>query len=382
MNLKPLFCGALLLAAASLAPAAEKPVWTWQEPDTELYQPSFSQDGKEIALVRKRHIPDYAEAEGLSEDERKKRSAPIEKNERHADPEVIILKIGDKTPTRVDWGWSPAFSPDGSQIAFAFQKKPISRFRILAETMAGNDIRLFRRADNSIRVLAEPRSGYLDGPVFSPDGSRIVYSFCDAINGAYGGDVGVGQASLDDQSGEPLYDPAKDFGLFHLISAPRFVGDRVLVVRSKPLAAGTYLSDKYSCELLDLGPPLKSLYTWKNQKAFAEVHDFAITPEKNVLVFDTAWRGITASPEPAKKDGDAEKTGSLSPDSRLMTVMTDSGLEIVHRASGKTLRKLAIPGRIQAAAWSPDSRRLAVITTKGDEENFETDVLRVYEIQP
>ena len=58
------------------------------------------------------------------------------------------------------------------------------------------------------------------------------------------------------------------------------------------------------------------------------------------------------------------------------------GKEIVDRISGKTLQKLSIPGRIQAAAWSPDSRRLVVIVTKGDEENFKTDVLRVYEIRP
>src|SRR5690349_3243287 len=109
------FCAALTLAA--LAPAAEKPagaagepVWTWQEPDTELYQPSFSRDGREVAVVRKRHIPDFAEAENLTADELRKRNEPIDKDERYADPEVVIFKIGGKEAVRVDWGWSPAFS--------------------------------------------------------------------------------------------------------------------------------------------------------------------------------------------------------------------------------------------------------------------------------
>lgn len=189
------------LGSTLLTSAAESPLWTWQEPDTELYQPSFSPDGSEIALVRKRHIPDFAEADGLSEDDLKKRTAPIDKNERYADPEVIVLKIGDKTPSRLDWGWSPAFSPDGTHIAYAFQKKPISRFRILAETMEGNDIRLHRRADKSVRVLASPKTGYLDSPVFSPDGRTIRYSLCAAVNGAYGGEVGVAEVPLDGKAG-------------------------------------------------------------------------------------------------------------------------------------------------------------------------------------
>jgi dipeptidyl aminopeptidase/acylaminoacyl peptidase len=379
MNLTVPFCSVLVFTAALAAAAADKPVWTWQEPDTELYQPCFSPDGREIAVVRKSHIPDYAEAESLSAEELKKRRDPIEKEERYADPEVIVLKIGNKDPVRVDWGWSPAFSPDGSRIAFAHQKKPISRFRVLAETLKGNDIRLYNRADQSVRLLVEPPSGFLDSPVFSPDGSRIVYAFGDAINGAYGGEVGVGQVSLDGKVGEPLYAPTKDHGLFHLVSSPHLAGNRVLVTRSKPTSGGVHLAESYVTELLDLGPPQKSLFTWPGKDPFEEVQDFVVTPDNDVLVFEGTWHSVSAKPDAAKEGAPA---GSLSPDAKLMAVIGESTIDIVDRASGKTLRQLELIGSLQGAVWSPDSKRLAVIGSKLDDEKFETDVLQVFDVGP
>lgn len=380
MNFKFFSCGALVLAAVSLASAADKPVWTWQEPDTELYHPAFSKDGTEIAIVRKKHIPDFAEAESLSAEEIKKRNEPIDKDERYADPEVIVLRVGDKNPMRVDWGWSPAFSPDGSLIAYAFQKKPISRFRMLARTMEGNDIRLYRRSDKTIRTLAEPSTGFLDSPVFAPDGGKIIYAFGDAINGEYGGEVGVGQVSLDGKVGDPLYAPAKDFELFHLVSSPHFAGDRVLITRSKPTAGGVHLAESYTTELLDLGPPAKPLYTWPGKDPFAEVQDFAVTPEKEVLVYDGGWRPVSG--KPADVPGKEAPSGSLSPDTRFMAVMTNSGVDIVDRATGRILRQLELAGSIQSAVWSPDSKRLAVIGSEMEGEKFIADLLQVFDIAP
>jgi WD40 repeat protein len=380
MNVTFSFCGALVFAAVSMA-AAEKPAWTWDEPGTELYHPTFSPDGQEITLVRKKHIPDFAEAESLSAEERKKRWAPVDKDERYADPEVIVLKVGGKDPERVDWGWAPAFSPDGKQIAYAFQKKPISRRRVLAESLAGNDIRLHTRADRSIRVLAEPSSGYLGNPVFSPDGKRIVYAFEDAINGAYGGVVGVGEVSLDGKIGEPLYAAAKDFEFFHLVSPPQFAGGRILVTRSKPTSGGVHLANSYVTELLDLGPPLKPLYTWSGTVPFESVQDFAVTPEGEILVYDQGWRPVTEkSAEPPQDAG--KPSGSFSPDTRLMAVLTDSGVDIVERATDKTVKQLELIGSIAGASWSPDSRRLAVIGSKTEGEKFETDVLQVFDVAP
>jgi dipeptidyl aminopeptidase/acylaminoacyl peptidase len=366
---------------SSPAFAETKPAWTWQEPNVEIYQPSFSADGKEIVLVRKRHIPDYAEAEGLSEAELKKRTAPIDENMRYADPEIVILKIGDPKAKYVDWGWSPVFSPDGSNIVYAFQEKAISRFRILAESMAGNDIRIYNRADTTSRVLAEPKSGYLDEPIFSPDGTKIIYSFCDATNGAYGGSVGLGEVSLDGAQSKVLLEPAKDFDLFRLVSSPRYIGGRLLAIRSQPLAGGVHLADGYRSELLDVGSPAKPLYTWTGTDPFSEGRDFAGTSLENLKVYDEKWRPVSGKAE-SSKEGVTPPAGTFSPDGRFLDVVSDKGIDIVERATGKTLHQIEIPGGIQGLAWSPDSRRFAIVETQKDGEKFLADVLKVYDIAP
>jgi hypothetical protein len=43
----------------------------------------------------------------------------------------------------------------------------------------------------AIRTIAKPATGYLADPIFSPDGTRVVYSLADAINGAWGGNIGI-----------------------------------------------------------------------------------------------------------------------------------------------------------------------------------------------
>jgi WD40 repeat protein len=376
---------ALIFLMLGLAPigafAADAPLWSWHEADTEIYSPSFSKNGDELAIVRKRHIPDFHEAEEISEAERKKRSAPIEKNERYADPEVVILKIGAKKATRIDWGWSPAFSPDSQQVVYAFQKKPISRLRVLAETQAGNDIRLFRRETKAISVLVTPTTGYLSDPIFAPDGKRVVYSLSDAINGAWGGNIGIGQITIDGTGNEILYPATKDFELYHLIDPKRFIGDRVFAFRSKPTSGGVYMADSYACELLDVGPPTKPVYTWPSAKG-EDPMVFASNEEGEVIVYDRGWRKATAPPKSDEKSSaEEERPGIPSPDGRALCLAVGSGLEIREFQTRKVLKTIKVRGEIQGIKWSPDSRRLAVVTTRNREgrgEIFDHDEIAVY----
>jgi hypothetical protein len=381
MKVKLAMCAALVFAVPFSAEAETKPAWTWQEPDVELYQPSFSPDGKEIVLVRKRHIPDFAEAEGLSEAEMKKRLAPIDENMRYADPDIVVLKIGDPKAAYVDWGWSPAFSPDGKNIVYAFQEKAISRFRVLAETMAGNDIRIYNRADTTSTILAKPKTGYLDQPIFSPDGSKIVYSLCDATNGAYGGTVGLGEVTLDGKQSKVLLEPAKDFDLYRIVSLPRFVGDRLLTVRDQPLSGGVHLADAYRIELLDVGSPAIPLYTWSGTDSYGEARDYFGTSLEDLMVYDGKWKSLSAKADQKKAD-DLPSAATHSPDGRFLDVLSETGVDIIERATGKTLLKIDIPGGIQGLAWSPDSRRFVIIETKRDGEKFLTDILKVYDVAP
>ena len=375
------FLGAVLLGLASIhARAADEPLWSWHEAATEIYSPSFSKSGDEIALVRKKHTADFHEAEELPEAEKKKLSDPIKKNERYADPEVVIFKIGNDAAARVDWGWSPAFSPDGQQLAYAYQKKPISRFRVLAANLAGNDIRLFRRDTKAISVLATPASAYFSDPIFAPDGKHVVYSLSGATNGEWGGNIGIARVSVDGTGNEILYPATKDFELYHLIDSKRYIGDRLFAMRSKPASSGVHMAESYLCELLDVGPPPKPIYAWPTEKGSEEPMTFCSDAKGEVLVYDGGWHPITAAKSDRKPDPEDETPGVPSPDGRLLARVGDSGLELLEFQSQKVMKTIQVRGGIESITWSPDSRRFAVVTTRYREgtEIFDHDEIAVY----
>jgi hypothetical protein len=373
---------ALVLGLASIhAWAADEPVWSWHEAHTEIYTPSFSRSGDEIVLVRKKHTADFHEAEELSEAEKKKLSDPIKKNERYADPEVVVFKIGNNAATRVDWGWSPAFSPDGQQVVYAYQKKPISRFRVVAETLAGNDIRLFRRDTKAISVLATPASAYFSDPIFAADGKHVVYSLSGATNGDWGGNIGIARVSVDGTGNEILYPATKDFELYHLIESKRYIGDRLFALRSKPTSGGVHMAESYLYELLDVGPPAKPVYTWATENGSEDPMTFCSDGKGEVLVYDGGWRPITAGKSDRKPAAEDEMPGVPSPDGRLLVRGGgDDGLEILEFQSQKVVKTIKVRGGVESITWSPDSRRFAVVATRYREgtEIFDHDEIAVY----
>ena len=377
----PVLLIALLLGLASIhAWAVDEPLWSWHEAHTEIYSPNFSKSGEEIALVRKKHTADFHEAEELPESEKKKLSDPIKKNERYADPEVVILKIGNNEAARVDWGWSPAFSPDGQQVVYAYQKKPISRLRVLAENLAGNDIRLFRRDTKAISVLATPASAYFSDPIFAPDGKHVVYSLSGATNGDWGGNIGIARVASDGTGNEILYPATKDFELYHLIDSKQYVGDRLFAMRSKPTSGGVHMAESYLNELLDVGPPTKPVYTWPTEKGSEEPMTFSSDAKGEVLVYDGGWHPITAAKSDRKPATEDETPGVPSPDGRLLARVGDEGLEILEFETQKVVKTIKVRGGIESIKWSPDSRRLAVVTTRYREgtEIFDHDEIAVF----
>jgi WD40 repeat protein len=377
-----LLVASVLGLASVQARAADEPLWSWHEAHTEIYSPGFSKSGDEIVLVRKKHTADFHEAEELPEAEKKKLSDPIKKNARYADPEVVVFKIGNNAAARVDWGWSPAFSPDGQQVVYAYQKKPISRLRVLAANLAGNDIRLFRRDTKAIRVLATPASAYFSDPIFAPDGKQVVYSLSGATNGDWGGNIGIARVSIDGSGNEILYPATKDFELYHLIDSKRFIGDRLFALRWKPTSAGVHMAESYLYELLDVGPPTKAVYTWATEKGSEEPMAFCSDEKGEVLVYDGGWHAIAAAKSDRKPASEDEMPGVPSPDGRLLARAGDDGLEILEFQSQKVVKTIKVRGGIESVAWSPDSRRFAVVTTRYREgtEIFDHDEIAVYEL--
>jgi hypothetical protein len=245
--------------------------------------------------------------------------------------------------------------------------KPISRLRVLAETLKGNEIRVFDREQKTITTLVKPVSGHLSDPIFAPDGKFVVYSMGDAINGAFGGNVGIGRVSVESKANEILYPRTKNYGLFHLLSQKLFVSGTLFAIRSKPTGPGFYLARSYVSELVKVGPPASVVYSWGEREIDEQTPiAFGAAADGGLLVYDSGWRkpGDRLVPRKGPPPKAKEDPGVPSPDGRLLVQSSESIVVLRNLSTGKTLRSFDLKGDIQTLTWSPDSRRFASIVTK------------------
>ncbi|MGA3117018.1 MAG: hypothetical protein ABSF90_21585 [Syntrophobacteraceae bacterium] len=369
----------LVYGACSQAGARTGVVWQWHEGDTELYHAQFSPDGREIAAVRKRHIPDGFEAGLLPDDQKRERFNRIDLDERYADPEVIIVEVDSDRIARIDWGWSPAFSPDGSRIAYAHQVKPISRFRVLAKTLEGNEIRIYDRNLKTAKTVASPEEGYLADPMFSPDGKYLVYSIGGPVNGAYGGNIGLARMSIDSGKKQVLCPPFR---------TDRFENDRIdqsgyLSDQLFALIRKTVNESEYDCELVAVGAKSKVAYSWGRISYVSPTRPaFSQGAGGEILIKDGAWHTISNNTPLYTPSAGEKAPGVPSPNGLLLAISNESGISVRELGSGAKVRDWKLAGPLQSIVWSSDSRRLAVIVSHyRDKEGdlFEFDELIVLE---
>ena len=362
--------GLLCLGLLNSAPAAaEEPAWAYYEENYEIYSPRFSADNSELTFVRMRHLPDGHEAEMFSDEELNKLLEPIETNPRFADPEVVLMRLSDKKARFVDYGWDPAFSEDKSKLYYSRQVTPISGKRTLAATLAGNEICEYDIASQKSTVLATPSSGFLSDPRPVANG-KIIFALSDATNGAWQGDVGVGSFDPKTKKQETLYKPTKEHDLFQLVKRFDMQGEQCLVLRLRPLTAGTYMADSYAHELVDAASG-KVLYNWgEHPLGNMPPTAFKVCPSGLELYTDS-WQFL-----PAKKSASTESPGPglPSPDCAHVAFAQEQEL-IVLSSDGRARHWSPRKGLIMSLTWSPDSSRLAVVISHGInfDEKFEYD---------
>lgn len=168
----------------------------WPAPGQEILTPQFSPDGNFVTLVTRGYVPDGADAEGLPDSFFKTLETKEKSNPRFADPVSKVIDLHGNVTCEVRYGWNPSVSRDDRRLVFSEQVKPITGFRALASPMDGNGIRMYDCGTKTTVKIADPRTCYLDTPFFSPDGESIVYTDNEAVNGAFGGSVGIAQFDL------------------------------------------------------------------------------------------------------------------------------------------------------------------------------------------
>ena len=341
-------------------------VWRWQEPNHEVYGPAFSPHSDELAFVRKFHVPDGHEAELIPENKLAKYRKRLETDRRFEDPEIVVARVGDNQLERLDWGWSPSFSPDGIKVAYAHQKKPISGFRVLAKTLEGNEIRIYNRSTKVTSTLAVPDSAYFSDPIFSPEGDSVLYSLSDAVNGAYGGNVGVGCVTVTSKESKLLYAPTKDHGLYQLIDSKQFIGGRVMVIRMRPDSPGIYLADSYTYELLELGNPHHIVYGWGTHRLGTVKLSFGVNSDGKLMIYDNGWRTPTGKDTSSEQNlsTESDDPGLISPNGHYLARLGAGSVTISSRKDSRMTFSWVTECRVQELSWSPDSKRIAIVVTK------------------
>ena len=375
----------LTLGLVPLSAAAQnKPIWSWHEADAQILDPRFSVKGDELVITRRIVDLDGGQAALTSEATHKRRSANALKNARYAGPEVMILKIGAKTGAGIDWGWSPAFSPDGQHIVYVH---PISGER---DQYTQIGIRVFNRSNKSTITLAKAiDENELRDPVFTPDGQHVAYALRNVKDSA----TVFWRAAKDGTTNAILHAPGKSW-----INFSRYLTGRLVVMTSTPVGnlpgadkAGN--ANHQLQELWDVGPPIRRVHSWgqvphDDSPASWGANRYGRDPSLesrfgsnkagDVLVYDRGWRtaGTMAGGAGAKQDysgpGTRKDAGLLSEDGRLVarifpkdtTDKSPQGIEIRNAMTQQLLKTLNISGKIQNIVWSADSRLLAVVASK------------------
>lgn len=389
-------CMFLAIASGAANAKAVKPEFRkiWSAPNTEINSPEFSRDGKHIAFCRKIHSPDGHEAESYSNDELNKRAQKSKKDSRWEDPEIVCLSLQDGRVERIDYGWSPIFGHDPQTIFFVHQVKPISGLRVLAATQKGNEICSFNRHTKKLKVLAKPDTGYLDHPLLSPDGRLLAYSICDAVNGEWGGPVGIGLINLSTGATSVPVKPTKHHKLFDLISTVTWSNDQLLAIRETPRSEGMYLSDSYDVELINATSALRPIYKSPNPGPMSEFKiernaDNTITvidDKRRLLVDPNSGRGLG----PARS---AQALGLYNRDKSLCIRKSGKQFVIIDTKSEKTVASFPDPtpefegGGCAAPqfVWSTDNQLAMVVDkpkTKDQSQVFDRSELYVLDLRP
>lgn len=416
-----LACIALLLFPAR-AISQSQPVVTrqlvWAALGQEILTPKFSADGNLIALATRAYVPDGGDAEGLPGSFFKALEAKEKAEPRYADPVIKVIDLGGKVVCETRFGWNPSLSHDSKRVVFSEQVKPITGFRALASPMAGNAIRMYDCETKQLTKIADPKTGYFDSPFFSPNGGSIVFTEDEAVNGSFGGAIGVSRYDLRDSQEQSLVEsrfvpavPCPSTGPVSgsclgieaknlTTSFPQIIfevaaeGDKVFALIGAPIPSpgDIYVAKNYDMRLISVIPEANTILTL-GKRSLGEGDNYttfqAVSGDK-VLLFANYWRLFslrTGEPLPYPGPRNTQLKSVYSPDLRYYIRPEPEGEAdhfVLYRTSdGKPLESLPKLAWVYDAIWSPESNRFATIEVPkaGASPLHHVEQIAVYSIQ-
>jgi len=371
--------------------------------------------------VTRGYSPDGCDAEGLPDSYFKALEAKEKANPRFADPVIKVIDLRGNIACEVKYGWHPSLSRDSKRLVFSEQVKPITGLRALAATMEGNGIRMYDCASKQIVKIADPHTGYLDNPFFSPGGGSIMYTYDEAVNGAFGGAVGISRFDLQQNGEITLVDkktvaavpcpPARSEGsrleailCSHLKNQPSSfsqivymvvpVGNDVVALLGTPLPApgDMYMANSYDMSLVSVYPALRLVLSFGVRKAADKIAFQTVSGER-ILIFSEYWKAYslsTGKPLPDIGPKNTNLKSTYSPDLkyylRAQAAQRDGEPDrfVLYRtADGKRLESLPRMARADEAVWSLDSSRFAIVGVPiaGAKPTHHVEQLIVYSVR-
>jgi hypothetical protein len=370
----------------------------WSAPGNQILTPEFSPDGNFLALVTRTYWPDGGEAESLPDSFFKKLRDSAKANPRFADPNIKVIDLRGKVVCEAQYGWNPKLSPNNKRVVFSEQVKPITGYRELASPQSGNGIRMFDCEKQELTKIADPDTGYLDSPFFSSNGESIVYTQNEAVNGAFGGSVGIARFDLKENRQTTLVKkqivaavpcpPAgpnlsgregfvcsqvknlsSSFPQIVFRSAP--VGSNVVALLGMPIpqAGDMYLAQNYDMNLVSLIPEQSTIAPLgKRSMESNDNTTFQIVSGERVLIFSQYWKLFSLSTGKPLADGGPRNTklkSIYSADLNYYLCAQPDGepdhFALYRTSDGKRLVSLPKMAPIYEAVWSPGSHRFAIV---------------------
>jgi hypothetical protein len=358
----------------------------WSKRNFIILNPEFSNSENEIVFSNQFYIPDGHNAEGR-EKYLDSLENIIKKNPRFADPVVNILNLKTKELNKVDFGWTPSFSPNDQLVVYTYQTNPISGKRVLAATLKGNYIKVFNRRNTTKEILISPENTFLLNPMFF-DSTNVIYKIGDAVNGDFAGAIGLNNINIINKETKVIFSPKKDFGYFNLVGKIFNQLDSLSFMIYTPKDKGyMWMANEYGYELRNEDRVICNfginrlinfdLQVSVDNKGLITIIDNRSNLRKdpvNIIYYNNKKE---INRVPIK---DEIINAFLSPDGKFLAyINANSGLQLMNMKTQDKIKINMDHSEFYGFVWAKSSKKIAIITSH--EKYSDTDKLTIYRIE-
>lgn len=378
---------ALTNRIAAQGPVVKK-VLEWSQKGYYILNPAFANKVGEIGFVRMLSGKDSSVTtssffKGVKENVIGKNKM----NVRLYDPVVCLMDVNTSRLSIIDYGWSPSFSPNDTQIVYACQARPLQKNdKLFAAAYEGNSIKLFNTYSHKFDVLAMPEKDYFSDPSFT-DSAHVIYKTGNRINGPYGADVSFSLINVNSKESSASYQPVIKYKLNDLMGEPYIIRNKIAYTVYSPADSGSGVAGEYLHLLLSGKDTLHNFgvrkFTNLNYKfALSENNDFLFLDDGYYMAEDTNYLvtyknkiAIDRKPLPENYN-----IGYLSPHGKYLLYFSKQQEAYLINTTTFQSASIDIPKKeVHTVVWADDEKRLAIVLD--DEQLIGTDKLFLFRIE-